>query len=1516
MKYLSITFLWLCAAGLFAQEPIRVQPLAVPPYPTVFSDYLGRTNEPVLILTNTDPLNGYELMIGLEASGDNGIAVVSNARKQPLEPIRLDAGETVMLTAQELLDLYANHTPNDITYVGVDPVDVVQSQSIPEGVYTACVTAFDFNTGEPRSLPGCTPAINIRHLDPPIIVAPQDRETLLAGPPDVIRFQWTAVAGATVPIAYRFRLAELPKGVNPYDAVEDDNLLWYEEQTLVPFLYYDPTYPPLKADVEYALQITAYDEDGAVVIRNGGRSEVVTFLYAEALFEAPEMVGPTDRYLNPLEDGSIDFGWTRIGHTSIGVEYELFVYRYPEGESLVSIEKDPETFLKLATTTPATGYVWQTGKLDDYVAPGRYAARVRGTIEGAVVVGDGFSDWLFFEVVDEGGSGDFGPLEVIQKSCGDRFRIRGPQSRRPQPIAVDDQLRMHDMLLTVSEITSGGGRNYNGRAITQPTAQLPAMEVAFFNLTANKFGEVIEGQIEASYREGTALPEGWKNATTPVTTDGLNRAYMTENFSLAYENDGRFPLRLPNGLVITALRITPTASKVKLVHLGYFQGGQGPQQWRVFGRGGVDFTNAGPTARGEAALPLVESLNYREDDAYGFDLEAGNDKTLLYYDCEGINGYELFGQARATAYRALETEEGSPVAIGGFLRGRVDDISDFIVRLSFRSATGSGTFARTVVHQLMPGHPLTPDSLVLDHSYGRDRSGFVAPEGAFLSGGDHWRGLYIPSLRVALPPSLTVAESGERLERQVENFVIDRNGMSGATDERLSTAEALMANKSDYKIDFDSRFNPNANLDLSPRGFADAQVNLDRQPNIDPNRGLDSPLESSTPATETGQTLSSGGLNRLDLRLAGWPVKLQAYQLELTANELTHAYLEGHLYPRLLDEGLAFRGDMEPSTAGMNIAADVRTDGRTVSFPLWKTTAELTADSEMTLRMAPRGSANTATISVRLNGMMSVNGEYEGVGRIKIPKIRFRGLVFGNQNLGNNASFAFDYLEVLPGDNQAAGYAIRPGDIRLARGERQQQRLLVDYGFELGGPEEGIAANATLMIEGQGNYQSGYEYRSADLGEVELPPGQVGGGDVMDYEGGTVTWEDDGSGAFGFRGEFGGSLGLIGSSSFNVIAQFGRTARARNYFGLQCDVNLGGFVGIPSGIPGFDIGGFGGGIYYNMEKRDFPPGYTGTRLPLQDYYYVPRSDAQTSFGIDLNVLVHTTASPELFNGRFGLSADFVNSELTTLSLKGKAHFMEDGFGLNFWKYASEPSESAGISLFGHITWDKQGGSLFGNLGYEIGIGPNDMINGYHESAFAFRFVDDNDWYLRFGEKLSSGEYYSQNRYNFVNINFEPKLSAFGETFSVKVARLDLYLEANSGLRRGSRPKLEFFFQSGPELDFDFGVPLTQGDRIRMGGYLKYYTGGFIGYDNNNRYCARPDQFFTRAEAGLKGGFYLGYWDACDKWDIGSCGEWDNVSFDFDLAMFAYLPNPSGIGLRIDLPFLDPFYPTLGESCGW
>lgn len=294
---LYILFIICCLFSFKAnaqQYPVTSQVIVPRPVPTTTVNLLGRTGEPVLILTNTSFIPK-RIMIGATINGNNGISgEIDPRRKRPRAPIVLGRGATITLSGDDILDIFSNYTVFDVNITGINIQSLIQNQLFPEGVYRICVQIYDYDTGQQISAPGsgCTAPLTVRTPDPPSIIIPNQNETLATANWQNITFRWTPVHLLNTTSLYRIKIARVPRGINPYDAINNDNLIhWVAEDLFNNSFLYDISLPKLIRG-RYAVQVTAYDVNGQLAIKNEGKSDVVTFNISEENPQPPRLIRP------------------------------------------------------------------------------------------------------------------------------------------------------------------------------------------------------------------------------------------------------------------------------------------------------------------------------------------------------------------------------------------------------------------------------------------------------------------------------------------------------------------------------------------------------------------------------------------------------------------------------------------------------------------------------------------------------------------------------------------------------------------------------------------------------------------------------------------------------------------------------------------------------------------------------------------------------------------------------------------------------------------------------------------------------------------------------------------------------------------------------------------------------------------------------------------------------------------------------------------------------------------------
>ncbi len=385
MNHLFRIFLFLVFSApltLFAQAPAVQIQLSLPnnPTPTTTQDVLDQLDKPVVFVTNTS-LTTQDIMFyaKFQLNGADFLIIDPFARK-PTQPLSLQPGESRSLSLTQFTSFFGDYTVDDIKLGNLNLTDFLQNQFLPEGAYSICVQAFDFNTSLPLS--GAAPMgcgnLFVYTPDPPIITTPYDgmQVNLLSGIQN-LNINWLPVNMPGQKVTYNLKMVKVPVGVNPFDAIESDAFIWLERTGLnTNFFLYDNTQPLLDPETQYAIQITAKPQFASTVLKNDGKSDIVTINTLKTSFLAPTLISPINRGSFSYQNkGTYTFNWQNLDALPAQTKYTLQVAEVLTGQTANQA---------LATNTPivnrtnimGTMYA-HTGKTNPLLPGKTYAARVK-----------------------------------------------------------------------------------------------------------------------------------------------------------------------------------------------------------------------------------------------------------------------------------------------------------------------------------------------------------------------------------------------------------------------------------------------------------------------------------------------------------------------------------------------------------------------------------------------------------------------------------------------------------------------------------------------------------------------------------------------------------------------------------------------------------------------------------------------------------------------------------------------------------------------------------------------------------------------------------------------------------------------------------------------------------------------------------------------------------------------------------------------------------------------------------
>ncbi len=280
-------FVWHLSSNiLHAQgDKIIVSIIIPPPYSPYLQDYLQYENKMVIQLQNLSTQTLSVKLIG-SIEGDNGIALRTDPDYLPATPITLLGGSILRIPASS--GSRAFFDPDNVSYEG--PADlklnILKSGILPEGLYTICIQAVDYQTNEPLSAEspaGCA-LLPISYPTPPQLINPECEGTTDAELPF---FQWTLPGGNTgkASIVYDLYIVEWLKGSNPQDLMQlaidyhAGNAI-IKTNLRTPAYQYQPFDIRLIKGKTYLWSVVARDQMNNITFENNGQSEMCSFTIA------------------------------------------------------------------------------------------------------------------------------------------------------------------------------------------------------------------------------------------------------------------------------------------------------------------------------------------------------------------------------------------------------------------------------------------------------------------------------------------------------------------------------------------------------------------------------------------------------------------------------------------------------------------------------------------------------------------------------------------------------------------------------------------------------------------------------------------------------------------------------------------------------------------------------------------------------------------------------------------------------------------------------------------------------------------------------------------------------------------------------------------------------------------------------------------------------------------------------------------------------------------------------------
>lgn len=282
-----LPLLFLCYAQLLRAQnyPVQLSVQLLPPFSGYLPDYTVAASEQLraFVVFNDFSVASYNIKLKFSLQGQ-GITMQSPSWYF-MGPVNVQPGVPALLSGSDLAPLLSI---NNLQFTGITPQQYNQQKVLPEGLYTICITAYDFANPVPIQVSNeaCL-QVWMGINDPPLLNFPLCESEVNIITPQNITFSWTPLNmnGPTSQqgTEYDFELYEVRPANNPPGNVLLTQAPIYTITTSQTMIMYGIAEPPLIPGMEYVWRVRARDGDGRPLFRNNGWSQYCTFTWGNSL---------------------------------------------------------------------------------------------------------------------------------------------------------------------------------------------------------------------------------------------------------------------------------------------------------------------------------------------------------------------------------------------------------------------------------------------------------------------------------------------------------------------------------------------------------------------------------------------------------------------------------------------------------------------------------------------------------------------------------------------------------------------------------------------------------------------------------------------------------------------------------------------------------------------------------------------------------------------------------------------------------------------------------------------------------------------------------------------------------------------------------------------------------------------------------------------------------------------------------------------------------------------------------
>lgn len=451
----------------FAQNyPIQITAQLATPFSGFIPDYStpGNENLKLLVLFTDFTKPSYNIKLKLKITGQ-GITIQSK-NYYYYGPVSVQPGIPLEISGSELAGLL---NASNLDFSGITPQHY-QNNTLPEGYYNICFTAYDYNNPVPIQVSNQSCAFGWMVLsDPPFLNLPQCESSTAITTPQNMMFQWTSMnlssPNSFNNTLYDFELYEIhPSTQSPGNIIQTLPPI-YQTTTSFTFVNYGITEPQLYVGSKYVWRVRARDQSNRDVFKNQGYSQLCTFTYGNTLSQLDSNLLKLTLQGTALTYRLAKYTWDSLSiYTSYQLEYR---------------KQGTSNWFLVNTNT-------RNSIVNNLEPQNTYEARVKG------INADGDGPWSNVVIITTPAKPDI--------ACGQSGIAPLMTNFKPLAFGKTSQvwnIGQFDMVVTQLDNPNNPTGKYSGYGkIAIPFLLNTNLRGKFTNITVNEEMEVVQGKVE------------------------------------------------------------------------------------------------------------------------------------------------------------------------------------------------------------------------------------------------------------------------------------------------------------------------------------------------------------------------------------------------------------------------------------------------------------------------------------------------------------------------------------------------------------------------------------------------------------------------------------------------------------------------------------------------------------------------------------------------------------------------------------------------------------------------------------------------------------------------------------------------------------------------------------------------------------------------------------------------------------------------------------------------------------